>query len=225
MNLGWYHYYLWHNRNEADAYKMGTSLNSHAIRIIFRKILRLAHMVIHRRCGVRILLVASRPRGFPLPRWDGIGLGPQACPCGSGQFFHVFEGLIASPSRLHPSQSLFDQLLGNLSPVRQQNIGGNPTLSIPLHIPYDNLAIGDISSCGMFRLLSIGLFQLRTIHPAKIHHVLSALMVDSEAISFVDNEDPRDELAQSKRRRDENQRQHQDCCNTTAHHDVVCYRQ
>ena len=45
---------------------------------------KLVRIGIHRGNGERVLLLVSRPRGLPLPRWDGIGLGPQTCPRGSG---------------------------------------------------------------------------------------------------------------------------------------------
>lgn len=40
-------------------------------------------------------ILKGRFRGFPFPRWDGIGFRPQPFTGGSGQLFHIFQRLIS----------------------------------------------------------------------------------------------------------------------------------
>ena len=172
-----------------------------------------------------VLVVAGRLRGFPLPRWDGIGLRPQAILGSPRQFFHIFQGLIADPFWVHPGQSLFDQLMSNVPSICKQNVGGQPALPIPFHIPYNDFTVGNVGGRGMFSLLPIRLLQFRAVNTPKMDDFSMAFIMNCQAVSVVDDQDSSEGLGQSKRRRNYGHSKRQACCDATHHHDCVCYRQ
>lgn len=156
-----------------------------------------------------------------ISRGNRIGSGPQTFAGGSGQFFHIFQRLITGLSWLHPSKPLFDQFMGNLSPIRQQNVSSHPTLSIPFQVSHDDFTVGDVGSRRMFRLFAIRLLQFGTIHIAKIDHVLPALMMDGQAISLVNREDSCNEVRPCDCRTDRYENETED--GRRLSHDSVCY--
>jgi hypothetical protein len=122
---------------------------------------------------------------------------------------HVFESLIVTIPRLHPSESFFDQLMGDISPVLKQEIGARPALPIPYHISHNDLPIGDIGGRRLFRLFAIGLFRFWAIDVPQINHFFPSIVVDRQPIAFMDGQDSCDELGSNKCRTGHGQGKHQ----------------
>jgi hypothetical protein len=111
--------------------------------------------------------------------------------------------------------------MGNLSPVGQLDIGNHPTLPIPFQVSYDHFTVGDVGSRRIPRLSSIRLLQPGTIHIAKINHVLSTLMVNCQAISLVNHENPCNEVSPCDAGTGQYENRKQD--SEKPFHDSVCY--